>query len=95
MMIMKHNATEEDIKRIVKEIRHYGLKADVSRGEFRTVIGLVGAAIYYAVTNKAAAPPAPRVITHVITHVVTRPGKPVLTGTEIVVLVIALNRRAR
>ncbi len=42
MMIMKHDATEEDIKRIVKEIRHYGLKADVSRGEFRTVIGLVG-----------------------------------------------------
>lgn len=42
MMIMKHDATEEDIKRIVKEIRHYGLKADVSRGDFRTVIGLVG-----------------------------------------------------
>ena len=42
MMIMKRDATEEDIKQIVKEIRHYGLKADISRGDFRTVIGLVG-----------------------------------------------------
>ena len=42
MMIMKTDATDEDIKRVVKEIRRYGLKADVSRGDFRTVIGLVG-----------------------------------------------------
>ncbi len=42
MMIMRRDATDEDIKRVVKEIRRYGLKADVSRGDFRTVIGLVG-----------------------------------------------------
>lgn len=42
MMIMKRDATDEDIKNIVKEIRHYGLKADISRGDYRTVIGLVG-----------------------------------------------------
>jgi 3-deoxy-7-phosphoheptulonate synthase len=42
MMILKRDATDEDIKRIVKEIRHCGLRADVSRGDFRTVIGLVG-----------------------------------------------------
>lgn len=42
MMIMKRDATDEDIKNIVKEIRHYGLKADVSRGDYRTVIGLIG-----------------------------------------------------
>lgn len=42
MMIMKRDATEEDIKNIVKEIKHYGLRADISRGDFRTVIGLVG-----------------------------------------------------
>jgi hypothetical protein len=69
-----------------------------------TVIGLVGVVVWYAATGKAPKAPAPRVITHVITHVVTRPGKPALTGTEIaviicaglvVVLVIALNRRAR
>ena len=42
MMIMKRDATDEDIKNIVKEIRRYGLRADVSRGDYRTVIGLVG-----------------------------------------------------
>ena len=42
MMIMKRDATNEDIKRIVKEIQQYGLRADISRGDFRTVIGLVG-----------------------------------------------------
>lgn len=39
---MKRDATDEDIKRVIKEIKHYGLRADVSRGDFRTVIGLVG-----------------------------------------------------
>ncbi len=42
MLIMKVGATDEEVKRVIKEIKHYGLKADVSRGEFRTVIGLVG-----------------------------------------------------
>lgn len=42
MIIMKSEATREDVANVVKEIRKYGLKADVSRGEFRTVIGLVG-----------------------------------------------------
>lgn len=39
---MKSEATKEEITNIVKEIRKFGLKADVSRGEFRTVIGLIG-----------------------------------------------------
>jgi len=42
MIIMKTEATEEEIANVVKEIRRYGLRADVSKGEFRTVIGLVG-----------------------------------------------------
>ncbi|MFC1951870.1 3-deoxy-7-phosphoheptulonate synthase [Chloroflexota bacterium] len=42
MIIMKAGAAEEEIANVVKEIKKYGLKADVSRGEFRTVIGLVG-----------------------------------------------------
>ncbi len=42
MIIMKAEATEEEINNVVKEVKKYGLKADVSRGEFRTVIGLVG-----------------------------------------------------
>ncbi|MDO8567311.1 MAG: 3-deoxy-7-phosphoheptulonate synthase [Dehalococcoidales bacterium] len=42
MIIMKAEATDEEIDSIVREINQRGLKADVSRGEFRTVIGLVG-----------------------------------------------------
>jgi len=42
MIIMKAEATKVEINNVVKEIKKYGLKADVSRGEFRTVIGLVG-----------------------------------------------------
>ena len=42
MIIMKSEATKEEITDVVKEIKKYGLKADVSRGEYRTVIGLVG-----------------------------------------------------
>ena len=39
---MKAEATDKEIANVVKEIKKYGLKADVSRGEYRTVIGLVG-----------------------------------------------------
>ena len=39
---MKTEATEVEIANVVKEIKKHGLKADVSRGEYRTVIGLVG-----------------------------------------------------
>ncbi len=42
MIIMKSDATKEQIDQIVKEIKKYGLRADISRGEFRTIIGLVG-----------------------------------------------------
>jgi len=42
MIIMKSEATKEEIANVVKEIKKYGLKADVSRGEYRTVIGLIG-----------------------------------------------------
>jgi len=42
MIIMKAEATAKEIANVVKEIKKYGLKADVSQGEYRTVIGLVG-----------------------------------------------------
>lgn len=42
MIIMKTDATEEEITGVIAEIRKYGLKAATSRGDFRTVIGLVG-----------------------------------------------------
>jgi len=42
MIIMKKDATKEQIQNVIDEIKKYGLRADVSRGEYRTVIGLVG-----------------------------------------------------
>ncbi len=42
MIIMQSDATKEQIDAVVTEIKKYGLRADVSRGAFRTVIGLVG-----------------------------------------------------
>jgi len=42
MIIMKTDATQEQIDQVIREIGRYGLRADVSRGAYRTVIGLVG-----------------------------------------------------
>lgn len=42
MIIMKTDATVKEIAGVVKEIKKYGLRADVSKGRYRTVIGLVG-----------------------------------------------------
>ncbi len=42
MIIMKTDATKEDVERVVAEIEHAGLRADVSRGEHLTVIGPIG-----------------------------------------------------
>lgn len=42
MIIMKTDATQEQIDNVVKEIRKCGLRAEVSRGAFRTIIGLIG-----------------------------------------------------
>jgi 3-deoxy-7-phosphoheptulonate synthase len=39
---MKSEATKEEIANVVREIKKCGLKADVSQGEFRTIIGLIG-----------------------------------------------------
>ncbi len=56
MIIMKAEATEEEITNVIKEIRKHGLKADVSRGEFRTVIGLVGDESKVPFSNLATLP---------------------------------------
>jgi len=42
MIIMNSGAKPEEIGRVVEEIKKSGLRADVSQGEFRTVIGIVG-----------------------------------------------------
>jgi len=42
MIIMKKDATKEEIEHVIKEIKSLGLRADVSHGEYLTIIGLVG-----------------------------------------------------
>jgi 3-deoxy-7-phosphoheptulonate synthase len=42
MIIMKTDATQEQIDNVIQEIGKYGLRADVSKGEYKTIIGLVG-----------------------------------------------------
>lgn len=42
MIIMKTDATPEQVNHVIEEISKYGLRADVSRGEYKTIIGLVG-----------------------------------------------------
>ena len=42
-VVMKPDATEEEIKRVIKFIEEtYGLRVDVSRGEYQTLLGLIG-----------------------------------------------------
>ena len=38
MIIMKTDATKEEVNHVVKEIKKLGLRADVSKGKFRTII---------------------------------------------------------
>jgi len=42
IIVLKPSATEEELKRIVKKLEHRGLKANISRGTERTVIGVIG-----------------------------------------------------
>ena len=42
MIIMKADATKEEVDNVIAEVSKLGLRADVSRGESLTIIGLVG-----------------------------------------------------
>jgi len=42
LIIMRNDSTEEDIKRVVEKIEKLGFKAHVSKGEERTIIGIIG-----------------------------------------------------
>ncbi|MCJ7763770.1 MAG: 3-deoxy-7-phosphoheptulonate synthase [Dehalococcoidales bacterium] len=56
MIIMEKGATSEQIKHVVSEIKKHGLRADISRGEFRTIIGLIGDESRISFTHLAALP---------------------------------------
>jgi 3-deoxy-7-phosphoheptulonate synthase len=42
MIIMKADATQKEIDHVIQEITKAGLRGDVSKGEYKTIIGLVG-----------------------------------------------------
>ena len=42
IVVLKSNVTEDQIKHIVEKTKKLGLKANISRGVERTVIGLIG-----------------------------------------------------
>jgi 3-deoxy-7-phosphoheptulonate synthase len=42
MIIMKADATQEQIENVIQEIKKNGLRGDVSHGDYKTIIGLVG-----------------------------------------------------
>lgn len=42
IVVMKHKATEEEVSGVTRQIEELGFHAHVSRGEERTVIGLIG-----------------------------------------------------
>ena len=42
MIIMESEATKEETDHVIKEIKRHGLRADVIRGKYRAVIGIVG-----------------------------------------------------
>lgn len=56
MIIMKTDATPAEIDLVVQEIQKCGLRAAVSRGDYRTVIGLVGDESKIDLTHFAALP---------------------------------------
>ena len=43
IIVTKPGATEAQIEHILERIKEWGLKAEVSRGAVRTVIGVIGA----------------------------------------------------
>jgi 3-deoxy-7-phosphoheptulonate synthase len=42
MIVMKEGATEEQINHIVEKVKNFGVDVHLSRGQFKTVIGVVG-----------------------------------------------------
>src|SRR3990172_3525355 len=42
IIVLKTDATEEDIRHVVKKLESRGLKANVSQGTERTIIGVIG-----------------------------------------------------
>jgi 3-deoxy-7-phosphoheptulonate synthase len=53
---MEKDATKEQINDVIAEIKKHGLRVDVSQGEFRTIIGLIGDESKISFANLALMP---------------------------------------
>ncbi len=62
IVVLKSNATEEQIKHIIEKTKKLGLKANISRGVERTIIGLIGPEDVLRVTPLAVVPGVEKVI---------------------------------
>ena len=62
IVVLKSDATEEQIKHILKKVEELGLKANISRGVEKTVIGLIGSEDVLRVTPLEIYPGVEKVI---------------------------------
>ena len=62
IVVLKSNATEEQIKHIIEKTKKLGLKANISRGVERTIIGLIGPEDVLRVTPLQVFPGVEKVI---------------------------------
>src|SRR3989338_5669871 len=62
IVILKRDATEQDIKHIVEKAEQLGLKSHVSRGVERTIIGFIGPEDVLQVTPLETFPGVDRVL---------------------------------
>ena len=46
IIVMSHTASEKEVKAVVERVHEIGLKTELSRGEERTLIGVIGANAY-------------------------------------------------
>ena len=46
IIVMSHQATPAEIKAVVDRVEEIGLKTEISRGEERTVVGVIGGNAY-------------------------------------------------
>ena len=42
IIVLQQSATEQDVRSIVRKLEHRGLKANISKGTERTIIGVIG-----------------------------------------------------
>lgn len=62
ILILKGGATDEQVEHVIKRVEELGLKAHLSRGTFRTIIGIIGDESEIVVESIRAIPAVAKVI---------------------------------